>query len=193
MAKVCVYCGSSPGNDPAFVESARLLGRYLAGQGHGLVYGGGNVGLMGTIADAVLEGGGEVIGVIPESLASREVAHTGLTQLITVSSMHERKEKMAAMSDCFLALPGGTGTLEEIVEVFVWSQLGIHRKACGILNVNGFYDLLLEFLGGMSRSRFLKDEQRKQLQVGSDPVELVERLFNLELTQVDKWMDRKGS
>lgn len=191
MATICVYCGSSPGDDPAFGEAARSLGRYLGAQGHELVYGGGKVGLMGILADAVLEHGGEVTGIMPEHLVAKEVAHHGLTRLLTVSSMHERKAAMIARSDGFLALPGGTGTLEEIVEAFVWMQLGLHRKACGLLNISGFYDPLLDFLHGMSASRFLREDQRSQLLVGNQPEELVERVLNAEVALIDKWMDRE--
>ena len=190
MATVCVYCGSSPGGDPAFINAARVLGRHLAAEGHRLIYGGGNVGLMGAIADSVLENGGEVVGVIPEHLIAKEVAHSGLSQLLVVATMHERKLKMAQMADCFLALPGGVGTLEEIAEAFVWTQLGIHRKACGILNVNGFYDPLVALLEHMSRSRFLKPSHREQVLVGQEPIELLERLLAMEVTLIDKWMDR---
>jgi len=188
MAKICVYCGSSTGTDEAFAEAARVLGSYLAREGHELVYGGGHVGLMGIVADAVLENGGKVIGVMPELLIRKEVAHDGLTELIAVSSMHERKEKMISLADGFIALPGGTGTLEEIIEAFVWMQLNIHQKACGLLNVNGFYDSLIEFLETMSEKRFIKEEQRQQLLVETDPETLVERILNTEVEEIEKWI-----
>lgn len=173
MASICVYCGSSLGTDPVFLESARLIGAYIAQQNHTLVYGGGVVGLMGVVADSALENSGKVIGVIPNQLVSREVPHLGLSELYTVSSMSERKRKMASLADCFIALPGGTGTLEEIMESFVLSQMGIERKTCGLLNVNGYYDKLLEFLDTMECSGFIKSERRSQLQVSSNPEELV--------------------
>jgi len=155
------------------------------------VYGGGNVGLMGVVANSVLEGGGEIIGIMPHHLIDKEVAHTGLTELIAVSSMHERKAKMISLADGFIALPGGVGTLEEIIEAFVWSQLGLHTKPCGLLNVNGFYDSLIGFLRTMSESRFLKEEQRSQLILSTDPTDLVERLLETNVQIIDKWIDRE--
>ncbi len=190
MANVCVYCGSSPGSDPIFLEVATELGRYLAEEKHTLIYGGGNCGLMGAVADAALEAGGNVIGVIPGHLVEKEVAHAGLTELITVSNMHERKAKMAELSDCFIAMPGGVGTLEEIIEVFVWSQLDVHRKACGLLNIDGYFDELIAFLETMSEKRFLKEEQRQQLLVSDNPRELLSLLTSSEVQVIDKWMDR---
>ena len=138
MKRVCVFCGSSIGAKPAYAEAARNMGRLIAERRIGLVYGGGNVGLMGVIADAALEAGGEVIGVIPLALADREIAHTGLTQLHIVDSMHTRKAMMAELSDAFIAMPGGVGTFEELFEAITWTQLGLHRKPCGLLNVDGF-------------------------------------------------------
>ncbi len=190
MSSVCVYCGSSPGLDPAYMASARAVGRYIAEQGHTLVYGGGDVGLMGACADAALAAGGSVIGVIPADMLEKEVGHQGLTEMHVVDSMHERKMKMAKESDCFIALPGGIGTLEEIVEVLTWNQLGFHAKACGALNVEGFFDPLLEFLDHMVTSRFLKPEHREQLLVGDTPAEIVEAVLAYEITALDKWMDQ---
>src|SRR5579871_639763 len=146
LRRVCVFCGSSSGLRSSYAEAARRLGWTLAGHKVGLVYGGGKVGLMGTVADAVLERGGEAIGVIPQPLVAREIAHPGLTELRIVSSMHERKALMADLSDAFIALPGGYGTLEEFAEALTWSQLGIHKKPCGLLNVAGYYDNLIAFL-----------------------------------------------
>jgi len=191
MASICVYCGSSPGSDPAFLQAAREVGSLLAQRGHTLVYGGGNVGLMGAVADAVMAAGGKAIGVIPDHLASKELAHNGLTKLHVVSSMHARKELMASLADGFLALPGGIGTLEEIIEVFVWMQLGLHVKPCALLNTNGYYDPLVAFLTRMTEARFLRAEQLSQLIVATEPAEALERLASFRPTVVEKWMDRK--
>ncbi|MDI9243828.1 TIGR00730 family Rossman fold protein [Marinobacter sp. CHS3-4] len=155
---IAVFCGSRAGNDPGFYEAAELFGHTMASQGHSLVFGGGKVGLMGCIADAVLAGGGKAFGVIPESLRDRELAHTGLTRLDVVSSMHERKALMAEQADAFVALPGGPGTMDEIFEAWTWAQLGYHDKPCAFLNVNGYYDQLLAFLKTMTQSGFLKPE-----------------------------------
>jgi uncharacterized protein (TIGR00730 family) len=190
MAAICIYCGSSPGTDPAYMESARTMGQLIASQGHTLVYGGGHVGLMGAAADAALDGGGEVIGVIPQDLLDKEVGHGAVTELIAVNSMHERKMKMASLSDCFIALPGGIGTLEEITEVLTWNQLGFHAKACGLLNVNGFFDSLLQLLDDMVEKRFLKAEHRAQLLVAATPEDILTSALSYEPSTVDKWMDR---
>jgi uncharacterized protein (TIGR00730 family) len=190
MAAICIYCGSSPGTDPAYMKSARTIGALIAAQGHTLVYGGGNVGLMGAAADAALKGGGEVIGVIPQDLLEKEVGHGAVTELIAVNSMHERKMKMASLSDCFIALPGGIGTLEEITEVLTWNQLGFHAKACGLLNVNGFFDSLLNMLDEMVEKRFLKAEHRAQLLVAATPQEILTTALTYEPATIDKWMDR---
>ncbi len=190
MSKVCIYCGSSPGSDPAYMQAARDIGTYIAEQGHTLVYGGGDVGLMGASADAALAAGGKVIGVIPGDMLEKEVGHKGLTELHVVDSMHERKMKMVKESDCFIALPGGIGTLEEIVEVLTWNQLGFHAKACGALNVQGFFDPLFELLDHMVESRFLKPAHRDQLLVADSADVIVEAVLSYEVTALDKWMDR---
>lgn len=160
MNSICVFCGSSLGNDPVFKQMAQLTGQVIAAQGKTLVYGGGRSGLMGVVADSALQAGGRVIGVIPHALVDRELAHTGLTELYRVNNMHERKTKMAELSDAFVALPGGAGTLEEIFEQWTWSQLGIHQKPCAFLNVNGFYTDLLKMLqasvdSGFTQARFV--------------------------------------
>jgi uncharacterized protein (TIGR00730 family) len=191
MTSICVYCGSSPGNDPAFVRVARETGTLIAKRGLTLVYGGGNVGLMGVVADAVLAAGGRAVGVIPDHLVRKEVGHNGLTEQHVVATMHERKAKMAALADGFLALPGGVGTLEEIIEVFVWMQLGLHAKPCALLNVNGYYDPLMTFLTHMAESRFLRPEQLTQLIVAREPSEALDRLQSFAPTTVEKWIDRK--
>lgn len=160
MESICVFCGSSNGSDPAYAKAARHLGQAIAGNGLTLVYGGGHVGLMGVVADAALEAGGEVIGVMPKSLVDREIAHTGLTKLHVVSSMHERKALMADLSDGFIALPGGNGTLEEFFEVLTWAQLGEHDKPCGLLNAAGYYDPLLAVFDQMVLMKFLEPVHR---------------------------------
>jgi len=190
MANICIYCGSNPGVDPAFAEAARTLATYLAQNGHTLVYGGGDVGLMGIAADAAISAGGDVIGVITERLVEMEVVHRGLTHLHIVDTMHTRKAMMAELSDCFIALPGGVGTLEEIMEVFVWTQLDIHRKACGFLNVKGFYRGILQLLEDMVSSGFLKEAQKAQIMFGEDPIELVQRLLQTEIQPIDKRLNR---
>jgi uncharacterized protein (TIGR00730 family) len=178
MASICVYCGSSPGNDPAFREAAMRLGVCLAEGGHTLVYGGGKLGLMGAVADAALSAGGEVVGIIPEMLVKRELAHGGLTTLHTVLTMHERKFRMASMSDVFIAMPGGIGTLEEIIEIFVWAQLGVHSKPCAILNVSGFYDPLLNYLEHMASAQFLSRDHLSQLIVSDRPEVILSRALS---------------
>ena len=193
MSSICIYCGSSPGNDPAFLQAAREVGTLLAKRGLTLVYGGGNTGLMGAVADAVLAAGGRVVGVIPDHLVQKEVGHNGLTEQHVVATMHERKAKMAAMADGFLALPGGVGTLEEIIEVFVWMQLELHAKPCALLNVNGYYDPLVNFLTHMTESRFLRAEQLSQLIVAREPSEALDRLQSFTPTTVEKWLDRKSA
>ena len=191
IRRLCVFCGSSPGGDPAYAACARELGELLTRRGIGLVYGGARAGLMGTLADAVLEAGGEVTGVIPKALLEREIAHLGLTDLRTVDSMHERKALMADLSDGFLALPGGLGTFEELFEIVTWAQLGMHRKACGLLNVRGFYDGLAAFLDHAVAERFLRPEHRDLLLVETTAGAMLERLLSFEPPPgVAKWIDR---
>ena len=173
MKKVCVYCGSSLGKRPEYAYAARRLAKALTLQGIGLVYGGASVGIMGEIADAVLAGGGEVIGVIPQVLVDKEVAHGGLTELKVVGSMHERKAIMMEISDGFIALPGGLGTQEELFEVLTWSQLGFHKKPCGLLNVGGYYDKLCSFLDHAVEEQFVKTHHREMLLVEDSPEKLL--------------------
>jgi uncharacterized protein (TIGR00730 family) len=165
LERVCVFCGSNPGRDPVYLRAAAELGEVLARQGIGIVYGGGNVGLMGALADAALASGGRVIGVIPQGLLEREVGHRGVTELRVVDSMHTRKRQMAELSDAFVALPGGLGTLEELFEVLTWAQLGIHGKPCALLNVGGFFDPLLALLEHMIAERFVAPAHRALLRV----------------------------
>jgi len=176
MLSFCVFCGSNEGRNPAFASAARELGRAMAERNITLVYGGGNIGLMGILADTVLTAGGRVVGVIPGFLAEREVAHAGLTDMIVVDSMHERKARMAELSDAFIALPGGLGTLEELFEVWTWRQLGLHAKPCGLLNVSGFFDGLTAFLRHAVDERMLKAEHRAIPSVECEPRVLLSRL-----------------
>lgn len=191
MATLCIYCGANVGNDSRFLEAARLVGKTLAQNNHTLVYGGGKVGLMGIVADEALAAGGKVIGIIPELFIQeeREIAHPDLTELHIVNSMHERKHKMASLADGFLALPGGIGTLEEIIEVFTWTQLGIHPKACGLLNINGFYNSLIALLAEMVEKGFLCKDQFLQLIVEEDPEVAIKHLLNRKTQMVNKWVE----
>jgi uncharacterized protein (TIGR00730 family) len=173
---VAVYCGSRLGDAPSFADAARELGRLIGSAGATLVYGGGRVGLMGTVADATLAAGGRVVGVIPQALMDREVGHRGLTELHVVQTMHERKHLMAERADAFLALPGGIGTLEELYEVWSWQQLGYHDKPVALLNVDGYYDALLEFSHTMHARGFVSDAQFAALLVDDDPARLLARL-----------------
>jgi hypothetical protein len=185
---ICVFCGSSAGNDPRFLDTARRLGSLLADRGLGLVYGGATVGLMGAVADAALERGGHVTGVIPSRLVERELAHHGLPDLRVVASMHERKALMADLADAFVALPGGIGTLEETFEVLTWAQLGLHHKPTGILDAGGYYAPLLAFLDHAVASRFVKPEHRDMLLVDEDPGRLIDRLVSHVPVEVEKWI-----
>lgn len=189
LRRVCVFCGSSPGTNGLYREAARTAGRLLCQRGLELVYGGGNVGLMGAVADGCLQAGGRVIGVIPEALKKKELAHSGLTELRVVGSMHERKALMADLSDAFIALPGGYGTWDEFCEILTWSQLGIQRKACALLNVNGYYDPLLAMADRAVSEGFLKDVHRALLLSDDDPVRLLDRLSAYSAPIVDKWGD----
>lgn len=190
MKSLCIYCGSSPGAKPAFAETALSLGRYLAGIGIRIIYGGGNVGLMGLVADAALAAGGEVIGVIPHHLADKELAHPDATQMIRVNSMHERKQLMADLSDGFITLPGGIGTLEELFETLTWLQLGLHQKPVGLLNVAGFWDPMLGFLDHMTSMRFLKPEHRALLMLDTTPEGLLLKFKAFQPPDANKWLDR---
>jgi uncharacterized protein (TIGR00730 family) len=190
LNRVCVYAGSSPGADPAYRAATEALARTLVERDIGIVYGGGDVGLMGVLADTALAQGGEVVGVIPRSLVEKEVAHGGLTELRVVGSMHERKATMAALSSAFVALPGGIGTLEELVEVYTWTQLGLHDKPCALLNAGGYFDHLIAVLDHAVAERFLRPEHRDLLVVADEPAELVDRLERFEAPGLEKWIDR---
>ena len=188
MRSLCVFCGSSTGHKPAYTEAARSLGRTLAGAKIRLIFGGGHVGLMGEVANAALAAGGEAIGVIPNSLVEREIAHTGLTDLHVVGSMHERKAMMSDLSDGFIALPGGTGTLEEFFEVLTWAQLGEHAKPCSLLNVAGYYDPLLRVFNHMVDKGFLSESNKALVLVESDPETLLAKLERYRPPETIKWV-----
>ncbi len=190
MNKICVFCGSNNGSRLIYVEAAKNVGGFLASKSIELVYGGGRVGLMGAIADAVLAAGGKVTGVIPESLVAKEVAHQNLTDLRVVASMHERKALMAELSDGFIALPGGFGTFEEFCEVLTWAQLGFHKKPCGILNVGGFYDSLLESFDFAVAEGFVRQEHRSLITVETRIEDLLDKMSKYQPPTTDKWLDR---
>ncbi|MCU0422523.1 MAG: TIGR00730 family Rossman fold protein [Bacteroidia bacterium] len=185
--RIAVYCGSSKGIHPHYEQAAIALVQILFNKGIGLVYGGGNVGIMGIIADEMIRLGGEVIGVIPRSLMDKEVGHTGITQQIVVENMHQRKAKMFELSDACIALPGGIGTMEELFEAFTWSQLGFHHKPCGVLNVSGFYEPLHNLLQHMVDHQFLKQEFKDMLIFNDDAEQLINQLENFKFPQVLKW------
>jgi uncharacterized protein (TIGR00730 family) len=191
MKRVCIFCGSSPGNRPVYLEAARSVGRLLADRGLELVYGGAHVGLMGAVADATLTAGGHVIGVIPQSLVDREIAHNKIPDLRIVASMHERKAMMETLSDAFLALPGGMGTLEEVCEIYTWAQLGLHTKPCGLLNVDGYYDPLLQLLDNAVTTGFLRQEHREAVLADDDPAALLDRFATYKPTLHSKWVTRE--
>lgn len=188
--RICVFCGSLSGKNPAYAAAAVDVGRLLSERGIELVYGGGNIGLMGVLADTVLQGGGRVIGVIPESLMAKEVGHEGLTDLRIVKSMHERKALMADLSDGFIAMPGGFGTFEEFCEVVTWSQLGIHAKPCGLLNVAGYYDSLLGLFDRAVREGFLRAENRRLVLSDSSPEQLLDKMTHFRIPGIEKWITR---
>lgn len=190
MKKICVYCGSSSGGKPEYLDAANILAEEFIKRGIGLVYGGASVGLMGKIADKDLALGGEVIGVIPHALAEKELSHPGLTELKVVNSMHERKTIMADIADGFIALPGGLGTLEEIFEVLTWAQLGFHSKPCALFNAAGYYDKLAAFLDHAVREEFVKDIHRNSLLVNNDAQSLLDRMFEYQAPSDHKWIGR---
>ena len=191
MRTVCVYCGSNAGGRPAYAQAAEALGRRIAREGLSMVYGGGNVGLMGVVADAVLAHRGEVVGVIPQQLVDWEVAHRGVTRLEIVDSMHERKQRMFELSDGFIALPGGFGTLDEMFEMLTWRQLGLGNKPCAFLDVGGFWQPLMAMLDTMVRERFLHADQRGALWHGEDIDGLLHWMHGYVPAQADKWLDEK--
>ncbi|MEO0504693.1 MAG: TIGR00730 family Rossman fold protein [Bacteroidota bacterium] len=191
MKRIAVFCGSSSGTDTVFEKEAQILGQTLAKENIDLVYGGANVGLMGALANATLSGGGNVIGVIPTFLKSKEIAHLGLTELHIVASMHERKTKMNDLCDGAIALPGGFGTLEELFEMLTWGQLGLHQKPVGLLNVNGFYDELIQLMDTMVEKGFLKEVYRKLVLISNNPNDLLAQMRTYEAPKVGKWITRE--
>lgn len=191
MKRVCVFCGSSAGNSPAFTAAARAVGDTIALRGLELVFGGSHVGLMGVVADAVLAGGGKVTGVLPRFMAEKELAHPSLTQLHLVETMHERKQLMAELSDGFIALPGGFGTFEEIFEAITWNQLHLHPHPCGLLNVEGYYDSLLAFLRGATTNGFIRPAHFESLIVATNPDELLTRFAAYQPARSEKWYPTK--
>ena len=195
MQRICIFCGSSPGARPGYVQEAEALGRAIVENNFGLVYGGASVGIMGAVADAVLKSGGEVIGVIPKALTEKEISHTGLTEMRVVESMHERKALMADLSDGFIAMPGGLGTIEELFEILTWAQLGIHQKPCGLLNVEHYFDQLLAFLDRTVTEKFVQSAHRSMLLVDEDPVDLLQKFKDYQPPVVDKaaWALRQNN
>ena len=188
LRSLCVFCASSPGVDPAYMACARDFGALLAARGVRVVYGGGRVGLMGALAEGALHAGGTVVGVMPHALVAREIAHHGLTELHVVDSMHERKARMAELSDGFVALPGGLGTLEELFEVWTWGQLGLHAKPYGLLDVRGFWGPLLAFLDHLVAERFVRPEYRALLSVHADGAALLDRMATAPLPAAPRWL-----
>ena len=193
MKRVCVYCGSSPGNQPDYTEAAKNLARALVERNIEVVYGGASVGIMGVLANSILAEGGHVIGIIPQTLVDREVAHPGLSDLRVVKSMHERKTLMAELSDGFIALPGGLGTLEEIFEVWTWGVLGLHRKPCGLLNTRDYYRSLIDFLDHAVSEKFIRDIHRAMLLVEEEPDRLLDRFECYKAPLMAKWVDRTSA
>lgn len=193
IKRLCVYCGSSSGSQPDYALAARQLARAMVSKNIDLVYGGAGVGLMGEIADAVLEEGGDVIGIIPKGLFVKEVVHTGLTELREVGSMHERKLLMYELSDGFVALPGGFGTIEEILEIITWSQLGMHQKPCGLLNISRYYDKLIEFLDHAVSEHFIKRIHRSIVLIEECPDALLAKFEAYKAPEAVKWIDQKSA
>lgn len=191
MKSICVFCGSNPGNDPVYAEGARAMGAEIARRGLVLVYGGGAVGLMGIVANAALDAGGEVHGVIPRALREKEVGHFGLTRLEVVETMHVRKARMAELSDGFIAMPGGIGTFEELFEIWTWGQLGIHAKPLAFLNIAGFYDPLAAFLDGTVEAGFLKPTHRAMTLTDTQPATLLDRMEQYVPAQTIKWVEKE--
>lgn len=193
MRRICVFCGSNSGDRPEYADAVRALGEALSARGIGLVFGGGGVGLMGVVADAVLNSGGEVIGVLPQALGRKEIAHSEVGDIRIVGSMHERKTLMAQLSDGFIAAPGGYGTLEELFEQLTWTQLGIHGKPCGVLNVSRYFDPLLAFLDSCTDRQFIRREHRDSLLVSNTPEGLLDAFSEHQPSSVDKWLNYETS
>lgn len=191
MKSICVFLGANPGKNESYAEAARNMGREIASRGMTTIYGGSNMGLMGILADGALEAGGKVIGVIPDSLVRKEVSHEGISELHVVSSMHERKSMMAKISDGFIAMPGGIGTLDEFFEIFTWAQLGFHKKPCGLLNVGGYYNKLLTFLDTVVEEGFLKEVHKNMVIMGESPAEIIDAFGSYVAPSVTKWTEKE--
>ena len=191
MNTICVFCGSNPGLNPAYMQTAASVGRFLAEKNVTLVFGGGSVGLMGKTADTVLDNGGKVIGIIPRSLAEKEVAHERLTELHIVNSMHSRKAMMEELSDGFIALPGGFGTFEELCEIITWAQLGFHNKPCGFLNIHGYYDPLVELFNKATDEQFVRPEHRELVIIEEDIERMFEKMESYTPPVLEKWLDKE--
>jgi uncharacterized protein (TIGR00730 family) len=193
MKRLCVYCGSRPGSQPAYMEAAKKLARALVNRNIEVVYGGASVGTMGVLANTVLAEGGHVIGIIPQAVLGREVVHRGLSDLRVVTSMHERKALMAELADGFIALPGGLGTLDEVFEILTWGQLGLHQKPCGLLNICDYYRGLIDFLDHAVSERFITDVHRAMLLVEEEPEQLLDHFERYQAPVVAKWVDRTSA
>ena len=191
MESICVFCGSNPGNKPYYIEQAKTLGALMAQQNTTLIYGGASIGIMGAIADSVMNEGGQVIGVIPTFLSKKEVRHDGLTQLIEVESMHQRKRKMAALARGFIAMPGGFGTIEELFEILTWAQLGLVKHPIALLNIDGYFNALLAMMDHMVSHDFLRPENREMLLIDSDPKKLLELMAAFKPVTVPKWLGQE--
>lgn len=191
IQSICIFCGSNPGKGEVYAEATRALVRTMAAAGIRIIFGGGKIGLMGVVAETAIAAGAHVVGVTPRGLLEHEVVHRGLTELHVADSMHERKVLMAKMADAFISLPGGMGTFDETFEMMTLTQLGVHRKPCGLLNIAGFYDGLMAFLGHAVDERFVRAEHRDMIVVDDDPQRLLQRLDAWSLPEVSKWMDRQ--
>lgn len=191
MKSICVYCGSSPGRQPIYADAADSLAAALVKRNLRLIYGGAGIGIMGRLADQVLQLGGEVIGVIPKALAHKEIAHANLTELHITQSMHERKMLMAELADGFIALPGGIGTLEELFEIWTWAQLGFHHKPCGLLNIASYYDALIQFLANMQQEQFVKPQQHDLLMIETDADRLLQRYERYQSPVAKQWLSQQ--
>ena len=191
MKRITIYCGANVGSDPVFEQEAYSVGKTLAQQNIGVVFGGGKVGLMGAVANGAMQNGGEVIGVIPHFLCTKEIAHDGITEMIKVDTMHQRKTLLNELSDAIIALPGGFGTMEELFEMLTWAQLGLHKKPIAILNINGFYDALLVLIQTMVDKQFLREEYQQMVLCSDNINDLLTKIKNYKAPQVEKWMTKE--
>lgn len=190
LKTICVYCGSSQGKKETYATAAKSLAESLVARNITLVYGAASIGIMGTVADHVLKLGGQVIGVIPKALAHKEITHSNLTELYVTQSMHERKMKMAELSDGFIALPGGIGTMEELFEIWTWAQLGFHKNPCGLLNIDGYYDALIQFVDHMQQEQFVKPKHHDLLMIADDPEKLLEKFISYTPPEITQWVEK---